>query len=320
MEYLIAATLLALSALFSGLTLGLLSLDVHTLKRQANLGDVRAKRIFPLRSRGNQLLTTLLLGNVAVNAALSIFIGTIASGLVAGIVATGLIFTLGEIIPQAIISRHALNFGYRTAPFVYLIMWLFSPIAFPIAWLLDKLLGEEMPTVFSKHELMHIISEHEDSEHSPIDEDEERILHGALKFSHTKTSEVMTPIDEVIMFEQNQRLTQDFFQTITSEGYSRYPIYSGNRNNVIGIMYAKDLLIEDDDIAIHKTQDALETDFLKIRQSELLDVVLAKMLKQKRHIGVVYSKNKQCVGVISLEDIIEEIIQFEIEDEDDDDN
>lgn len=307
-----------LSALFSGLTLGILSLNAQSLKRQANLGNTEAAIIYPIRQKGNLLLTTLLLGNVAVNATLSIFLSSVASGIVAGVIATACIFLLGEIIPQAVISRHALWFGSRTAPFVRLVIFILYPITFPIAYLLDKFLGEELPTVYSKHELMEIISEHEDSEHSTIDSDEERILHGALKFSHTTVKEVMTPLSKVVMYADNQKLTDAFLQEVNNEGYSRYPVFRNTRDNIIGILYTKDLITEDDDVTITQTKDAFELNsHLITRPNEFLDTVLARMLKQKKHMAIVFNPDKKCVGVISLEDIIEEIIQHEIEDEDD---
>jgi metal transporter CNNM len=318
MEYLISLVLVLLSALFSGLTLGLLSLDTHSLARRAKHGDLNAQIIYPVRKNGNLLLATLLLGNVAVNTTLSIFLGSIASGLVAGITATALIVVFGEIIPQAVISRHALWFGARTIWFTRIAIFLAYPIAWPIATVLNKMLGSELPTTYSKMELMDIISEHEDSEHSTIDEDEERIVHGALQFSHRRVREVMTPAEEVEMYDENQKLSQDFFEEVTEKGYSRVPIYSGNKNNIKGILYVKDLLVEDDDIAINQTEEAFDTKYLVVRSSSMLDVVLGKMLKAKQHLAIVNNKNDQFVGVISLEDIIEEIIQQEIDDEDDD--
>lgn len=317
MEYAISIILIAFSALFSGLTLGLLSLDVHTLRRQANLGNKDAIKIYPIRKRGNLLLTTLLLGNVAVNTTLSIFLGSIASGIVAGIVATTCIFLFGEIIPQAVISRHGMWFGARTAPLVQLMIYMMYPITFPIAWALDKALGAELPTIYSKHELMEIISEHEDSEDSPIDRDEERILHGALQFSHTSVSEVMTPLSKVSMYEDTQRLTDDFFERVASDGYSRYPVYSKDPTNIVGILYTKDLIVEDTDITIKETEDAFDRSLLIVKPEELLDGVLTRMLKQRKHLAIVLGKDDKALGVITLEDIIEEIIQVEIEDEGD---
>jgi len=317
MEYAISFVLIGMSALFSGLTLGLLSLDVHTLKRQANLGNSDAIRIYPIRKRGNLLLTTLLLGNVAVNTTLSVFLGSLASGVIASITATTLIFLFGEIIPQAVISRHGMWFGARTAPFVHVLIYIMYPITFPIAWTLDRLLGAELPTLYSKHELMEIISEHEESEESPIDQDEERILHGALQFSHKSVREVMTPLEKVAMFEENQKLTDSFYEKVAEIGYSRYPVYAGERTNVVGILFAKDLIVEDENITIKQTEDAFERHLLIVKPHELLDVVLTRMLKQKKHLAVVFNREDKAVGVISLEDIIEEIIQIEIEDEGD---
>ena len=317
MDYLIVLVLITLSALFSGLSLGLFTLDKQSLKRLAELGDKNAAKIYPIRLYGNQLLTTLLLGNVTVNTVLAVYIGTLLESVMAGFVATTFIFLFGEIIPQAVFSRHALVFGAFASPFVYVALLLFYPIAFPISYLLDKMLGKELPRMHSKSEFMHMISEHEDSEHSPIDADEERIIHGALMFSHKKVKEVMTPIESVIMFEEKQTLTSQFFETVTEHGYSRYLVYRGEKNTIVGVLYTKDLLVEDKNITIKDTEEAFETNFLQVQVVDQLDGVLTKMLKQKRHIAVVYSRNSTVVGIITLEDIIEEIIQHEIEDEDD---
>ena len=316
-EYAISIALIALSALFSGLTLGYFTLNIQTLKRQAKHGNTQAARIVPIREKGNQLLTTLLLGNVTVNAILSVYLSSLASGIIAALSATVLIFLFGEIIPQAILSRHALKVGSLCAPLVRALMILTFPITFPISYILDKILGDEIGTVYSKHEIMEIVSEHEDSEHSPIDEDEERIVHGALRFSHMIVREVMTQARDVIAFDEHRKLNDELFEEVNRYGYSRYPVYSGNETNITGILFAKDLIVEDEDISIKDTDDAYEKDFLHARGNENLDVVLARMLKQKKHIAIVFNRNKQYVGVISLEDIIEEIIQYEIEDEDD---
>lgn len=302
--------------MFSGLTLGYFSLNLNTLERRAKHGNLEAKAVYPIRKQGNLLLTTLLLGNVAVNTALSVYLGSLVSGLVAGIIATSMIFLFGEIIPQAAFSRHALWVGSRFAPIMRILILVMLPITYPIAYILDKALGKEMPTLYSKRELMQIVSDLEDSEHSDLDEDEERIVHGALKFSHTTVREVMTPKEQVICYEEHQRLNDEFISNLTETAYSRYPIYSGNPDNIIGILFARDLIAEENDTAISDTETAFERGYLKVRPDEKLDIVLGRMLKRKQHIGIVQTKNQLFLGVISLEDIIEEIIQFEIEDED----
>lgn len=320
MEYVISLFLIICSAIFSGLTLGYFSLDISTLRRRAKAGDVQAMAVYPIRMKGNLLLTTLLLGNVTVNTILSVYLGSMISGVLASLIATSLIFLFGEIGPQALFSRHALAFGSKLAPLTRFLIILFYPVAFPVSWVLDKLLGHATPAMYTKHEIMQIVSEHEDSEHSPIDADEERIVHGALQFSHTQVREVMTPIEKVAMFDENQKLNHSFFEDVSDEGYSRFPIYSGNKTNIVGVLFAKDLLTEDEDISIMQTEDAFDKNVMRIKGSAYLDTVLARMLKQKQHLAIVEKSSGEAIGVLSLEDIIEEIIQVEIEDEEDADD
>ena len=95
MNYVIIILLLSLSAIFSGLTLGLFSLNVSELKRKIRLGDKKAEKVYKVRKNGNLLLCTLLIGNVAVNSTMAIFLGSIATGVVAGLISTGLILVFG---------------------------------------------------------------------------------------------------------------------------------------------------------------------------------------------------------------------------------
>lgn len=303
--------------MFSGLTLGYFSLSPHTLERRARLGDQKAAVIYSIRKQGNQLLATLLLGNVAVNAILSVYLGSLVSGVVAGAVATTLIFLFGEIIPQAAFSRHAEWVGFRFAPIMRGIIILLYPFTWPIAFVLDRILGEEMPTKYSKREIMEIVSELEEIGDGQIDADEERIVHGALQFSHTTVREAMTPKSSVIVFDEHQRFNDEFISELATHSYSRYPIYSGNPDNIVGILYTKDLLLENPDIKLKEAKDAYDSKFLTVKPDDKLDRVLALMLKSYQHMAIVRTQQKDFLGVITLEDIIEEIIQREIEDEDD---
>ena len=191
MDYIIVTLLVIMSGIFSGLTLGYFSLDLAGLERKVNMGDIHAEKVYPIRKRGNLLLCTLLLGNVAVNSAMAVFLSSIATGLVAGLVSTGLIVVFGEIIPQASFSRHALLVGAKMAWFVRLIILILYPLTYPISWILDKILCEEIPTVWGKKELKEIIKQSEDSNKTSVDEDEERIVIGALEFSDKLVADVM---------------------------------------------------------------------------------------------------------------------------------
>jgi len=314
MVYLVIVVLIVASALFSGLTLGLMSLGVYELKRKKELGDMRAARVYNIRRRGNLLLTTLLLGNVLVNTILSVFFGSIASGVIATIFATILIVIFGEIMPQAIISRHALKFGAMSSSFVRVLLWLFFPICFPIAWILDKLLGEELRSVYSKQELIKVIEEHEDSPHSDIDADEERVLKGALLFSGRRVRDSMTPLSVVQLVGSHENMTRVRLKELYNTGFSRFPVYETDKNNIVGIFYLRDMVLYDDGSLV---ADVMFADILRVRDTDLLDAVLNKIIKKRRHLCAVYDAKNIFQGVISLEDILEEIVGREIVDEDD---
>lgn len=315
MNYLIVIFLVLLSGLFSGLTLGLLSLDKNELKRKISFGNKEAEKVYAIRKRGNLLLCTLLLGNVGVNSALSIFLGSITSGFAAGLTATGLIVIFGEIIPQATFARHALKVGAKTAWLVSVFIFILFPVCWPIAWVLDKLLGEEMQTIYSKKELMKIIKEHEEVEESDVDADEERIIRGALSYSDETVKNVITPRTMVYALDINLELNKKLLSQIKKEGFSRIPIYEDTMDNIKGILYAKNLINLKPKT---KIKDIYRKEKILIIAKELnLDELLDKFIKSKIHLACVENEYGVFEGVVTLEDIIEEIIRLEIIDETD---
>ena len=313
MDLAIVIILLSISAIFSGLTLGFFSLSREDLERKANLGDKQAQRVYNLRKNGNLLLCTLLIGNVAVNATLSIFLGSIASGLIAGIVATSLIVIFGEIVPQAIFSRHALKLGAKLAWLVRIFIFLFYPISRPIAWALDRGLGKEMPTIYSKHELIKIIEDHEDSEESDIDNDEEKILKGALSYSNKTVNDILTPRTEIFALSFDQKLTKKSIEKICKKGHSRIPIYKKDLDNIIGILYVKDLLLNNYKNKSVKNIARDKVIFVDIDKP--LDDLLNAFKATKNHLFVAVDKHGVVSGIVTIEDVIEEIIGSEIVDE-----
>lgn len=313
MSYIITLVLILLSALFSGLTLGLMGLDTHVLKRKMNLGNKQAAKIYPIRKKGNLLLTTLLLGNVAVNAILAIFLGSIASGFIAGLVSTALIFVFGEIIPQAVISRHALAFGAKTAWIVRAMIILLFPITFPIAWILDRLLGDEMATVYSRGELISVIQEHEKSTHSDIDQDEGRVLRGALTFSDKTVSDVMTPETVMATIRVNQKLNQTTLRRLRRDGHSRFPVFDEKKEKIIGTLYMKKIAGKDVSDKTVKNVYNKTVHFVDVNSN--LDDVLNAFLKTRHHLFIATDEFGGIAGLITVEDILEEIVGSEIMDE-----
>ncbi len=298
---------MGLSALFSGLTLGLMGLDSYELQRKAKLNNIAAKRIYPLRKKGNQLLCTLLIGNVAVNSALAVFLGSITAGVTAGIISTALIVIFGEIIPQSLFSRHALKYGSKAVPLVYFFHYLLYPITFPLAKLLDKFLGRELPSLYSKKELALLLEDHKKSKDSKIDADELNIIKGGLSYSDKKVMDVMTPRVNTFFLNKSQILNKSNLKKITKKGHSRIPIFDKSTDHVVGILYAKDLIPIDPD-SNTKIEKIMRKKHQFISENDRLDSVLNRFKKQRMHILIVKDNFGGISGIITLEDVLEEIV------------
>ncbi|MBI4591882.1 DUF21 domain-containing protein [Candidatus Uhrbacteria bacterium] len=307
--------LIAFSAIFSGLNLGLYSLNRTDLERKTELGNILAAPVLRARKRGNLLLVSLLLGNVAVNSAIAVLLGDATSGVIAAVVSTGLIVIFGEIIPQAICARFALQIGARTVWIAEVAMVIFYPVAKPIAWMLDNVLGEELKTIWSKRELEHIIAMHEDHPSAVVDADEERIILGALRFSDKTAEQVMTPRHVVFTLALGDTVGERLVSKIREEGYTRIPVYSQDEDNVVGILLTKDLLGLE---TARPVEDVMRTDKLvRVSPSRKLDEVLNLMMMRHSHMALVTEKNGKFIGIVTLEDVLEEIIGREIHDEGD---
>jgi metal transporter CNNM len=314
MNIILAIICVLFSALFAGLTIGLMGLDLSTLRRKMEHGDKDATKVYHIRENGMFLLTTLLLGNAAASAFFSILVGDILQGFWAVVVATSALFIVGEILPQAIVSRFALSFGAQIAPLIRIIMIIFSPICYPIAWILNRLLGKEVPTSFTKRDLLSIIGDDKTNPNGDVDHDERRIAHGAFSFSHRNVEHVMTPNTVVKTVQADDTIDEAYLADLKDSGYSRLPVGTEDPNQFVGILYLKDLL----GIKIPTiVRDVMDGTVHFVNASDPLDTVLDQFIKTKMHLFVVLDEFGGFEGVITVEDVIEEIIGTEIMDEDD---
>jgi len=160
-EIILIMLLLMLSGLFSGLNLGLMSLNKTDLKIIINTGTPLereyASKIQPVRNHGNFLLCCLLFSNVLVNATLTILMDGLTSGAVAIVFSTLSIVIFGEIIPQAVCSRHGLAVGAKTIYITRFFMFLTWPLAWPLSKVLDRILGEEIGSVYTRERLKELL-------------------------------------------------------------------------------------------------------------------------------------------------------------------
>eukprot|EP00835_Amoeboradix_gromovi_P005356 NODE_495_length_7749_cov_0.107974.p4 type:complete len:312 gc:universal NODE_495_length_7749_cov_0.107974:1419-2354(+) len=241
--------LVLLGGIFAGLTIGLLSLDVTNLQVLIDSGDPQqkkyAKKILPLRKKGHWLLSTLLISNVIVNETLPILTESLyTGGWISVAVSSGLIVIFGEIIPQAVCSRYGLAIGAYFAWFVNLLMYLLAFITWPIAMLLDWLLGPHIGYNYRRQELKALVGllHHAQSQYK-LESDEVQIIQSVLDLRDKKVFDIMTPIDNVYMISVDSVINDDLLKDIANAGHSRIPVYRGiQKGSIIGMILVKSLI------------------------------------------------------------------------------
>uniref|UniRef100_A0A8C3WKM2 Metal transporter n=1 Tax=Catagonus wagneri TaxID=51154 RepID=A0A8C3WKM2_9CETA len=330
LQVIFISLLLCLSGMFSGLNLGLMALDPMELRIVQNCGTEKeknyAKRIEPVRRQGNYLLCSLLLGNVLVNTTLTILLDDIAgSGLVAVVVSTIGIVIFGEIVPQAICSRHGLAVGANTIFLTKFFMMMTFPASYPVSKLLDCVLGQEIGTVYNREKLLEMLRVTDP--YNDLVKEELNIIQGALELRTKTVEDVMTPLRDCFMITGEAILDFNTMSEIMESGYTRIPVFEGERSNIVDLLFVKDLaFVDPDDCTPLKTITKFYNHPLHfVFNDTKLDAMLEEFKKGKSHLAIVQRVNNEgegdpfyeVLGIVTLEDVIEEIIKSEILDETD---
>ncbi|KAJ3008517.1 hypothetical protein HKX48_008488 [Thoreauomyces humboldtii] len=324
---------------FAGLTIGIMSLDTTNLEILRNSGSpserAHAKKIEPIRKHGHWVLTTLLLGNVVINEALPLlFDSLVGGGVYAVIISTALVVLFGEIIPNAVCARNGLAIGAWFAPVVRVAMWLFAPIAWPVSKVLDLVLGHDEGTVYARAQLKTLIRIHEQGcglgTSGDLIHDEVGIISAVLDLKDKTVVQIMTPMEDVFMMEVSQVIDVDIIRQLINKGHSRIPVYHNHRSNVVAILLAKRLIGYN--VQTAKRVSDVPLTYLPMIDSEtnLFDMlnffqegrshmaaVAGRTAKSKGQSDENGEAEREILGVITLEDVIEELIGEEIIDETD---
>ena len=158
-------------------------------------------------------------------------------------ITTGTIVIFGEIVPQSVCSRHGLRIGAASVIIVRPLVILLMPITYPIAKILDYVLGREMGTAYNRQQLDKLLEMH--AADDAITFDDQTLLSSALHFSTKVVEEIMTPLKDVFAISVTDNLDFDDLKAIYVSGYTRIPVFHNRRDCIVGIVYTKDLILVD---------------------------------------------------------------------------
>ncbi len=316
LTFVVVIALIGVSALCSGLNIALMALDPSDLQRKAKLGDRSAARVLPLRRSTHLSLSAILLTNIAAVSATSLVLSSVFYGVVAGILATLLTVIFGEIFPQALFLRNALKASALLAPFLRAIIIISWPLSRPLQLLLDELFKDESHHLQSRHELGLMLSEHLGTSESELDEDEVGIMRGALQLSEKRVRDIMTPIGKVYSLLPHAVIDAARIDEIKATGFSRIPVLNKEKTVCFGVLLVKQLVDIDfddnpprvDELPLHRVQ--------LVGSMTALDTMLRKFFGAHTHLAAI-ERDDKVIGVVTVEDLIEEIVGQEIEDETD---
>uniref|UniRef100_A0A182PE21 CNNM transmembrane domain-containing protein n=1 Tax=Anopheles epiroticus TaxID=199890 RepID=A0A182PE21_9DIPT len=285
-----------------------------------------AKAIQPVRKHGNYLLCSILLGNVLVNSTFTILLDSLTSGLFAVIGSTVAIVIFGEIIPQAVCSRHGLAVGAKTILITRAFMILTYPVSYPTSKILDFILGKEIGNFYDRDRLKELVKVTNDV--NDLDKDEVNVISGVLELRKKTVDKVMTRLEDAYMLPVDAVMDFETITEIMQTGYSRIPVYEGERTNIKSILHIKDLAFvdPDDNTPIRQICDFYDNKLHFVFYDQTLDVMFKEFKTGEfGHMAFVHNVNSDgegdpfyyTLGLITLEDVIEELIQAEIVDETD---
>lgn len=306
--------LVGFSAFFSASETAFSSLNQIRLKSRAEDGDSSAARVLAMAEQYDKLLSTILIGNNIVNiAAASIgtilftrMLGAERGATVSTIVLTIIVLIFGEVTPKSLAKEMPEKVATAVSPFLVLLMALMTPLT----WLFTqwkKLLGHfvhsgEADTI-TEGELMTMVSEAEND--GELTDRESELIRSAIEFDDVEVEEILTPRVDVVAVGDDIPL-EELAQTFAESGYSRLPVYHGTIDNIIGVVHEKDFYIA----RLKKATkiDDLVVPTLYTTGSTQISQLLRTLREQHHHLAVVVDEYGGTEGIITLEDILEELV------------
>ncbi len=306
--------LVAFSAFFSASETAFSSLNQIRLKSRADDGDRTAARVLAMSEQYDKLLSTILIGNNIVNiAAASIgtiiftkMLGAERGATVSTMVLTIVVLIFGEVTPKSLAKEMPETIATAVAPVLSLLMLVLTPLTWLFSqWkrLLNHFVHSSESDTITEGELMTMVSEAEND--GELTDRESELIRSAIEFDDVEVEEILTPRVDVVAVADDISL-EELAQTFAESGYSRLPVYHGTIDNIIGVVHEKDFYIA----RLKKATkiDDLVAPTLYTTGSTQISQLLRTLREQHHHMAVVVDEYGGTEGIITLEDILEELV------------
>ena len=312
--WVVLVVLVAFSAFFSASETAFSSLNQIRLKSRADDGDRTAARVLAMAEKYDKLLSTILVGNNIVNiAAASIgtiiftqMLGAERGATVSTIVLTIVVLIFGEVTPKSLAKEMPETVATAAAPALSLVMVVFTPLTWLFSqWkrLLNHFVHSSESDTITEGELMTMVSEAEND--GELTDRESELIRSAIEFDDVEVEEILTPRVDVVAVADDIPL-EELAQTFAESGYSRLPVYHGTIDNIIGVVHEKDFYIAR--LKKETKIDDLVAPTLYTTGSTQISQLLRTLREQHHHMAVVVDEYGGTEGIITLEDILEELV------------
>ena len=318
LQTLIIILCIIMSAYFSATETAFSTINRIRVKNLAEKGDKRAVLVLKLADNYDTLISTILIGNNIVNILASslatlLFVELLKGGSLATFasaistaVLTIVILTFGEISPKTVAKKLPESFAMFSAPLINLFLIIFFPLTIifkGLQSLLGRIFKSNDDQGMTEEELISIIEEAE--EEGDFDKEESSLIKSAIEFADLEVGEIFTPRIDITAIPKNAT-AEEIKNTFNESGYSRIPVYDGDLDNVIGILNHKDFFSSSFKDGSDITE--LTKTVMYVPKTQKINDLLKELQKKQCHIAIVTDEYGSTAGLVSLEDILEEIV------------
>lgn len=315
LSLIIVLVLVGLAAFFAVAETALSSVSKNRVRIAADHGDTRAKNVLFALDNFDRAITTLLICTNIVHIAAATIV-TVAVTRIWGmsavtlstVIMTILIFFAGEMLPKSIAKKNSMKFALATAGTVRFFMVVFKPLSMlltKIGQIAANATGAEPEITVTEDELVDIIEDME--EEGSIDEDQSNLLQAAMDFDDTRVKKIMTPVDKMVGIDIDAS-PEEIYEIVKSSNHSRLPVYKGDKNSIIGVLqirkYMKKYLKSHSYPGIRRLMNKV----YYVGRNVKIDELLGSMSKRKLNMAVIIGKEGRALGIVTVEDILEELV------------